>query len=223
MGAQGRWIQSSHLMECKSKRQQDPGITSCISHALCMVAKCRCTSDDTLVTQGEGAIICMHNWTIAPEKLEGGEIIVRIIQSLFEVVHEKKNLFYFNMLPPLQTMGSWLLYFEVKCNYPPLGMKASSDPEVEVSQLDVDQAHQPQGGLCRLQPLCAAEYSCPLQYPRVVSVYPAMLIAEHRRSECKTRMDASLMLKCLLWNVYFKVVYLWHRAPNVAQIECLAT
>lgn len=94
------------------------------------------------------------------------------------------------------------MFFEVKCNYPLFGMEASSDPEVEVSQLDVDQAHQPQGGLCRLQPLYAAEYSCPLQYPRVVSVYPAMLIAQQWREGVQDRMDASLKLKCLLWNVY---------------------
>lgn len=94
-------------------------------------------------------------------------------------------------------MASSLLFFEVKCNYPLFGMEAPSDPEVEVSQLDVDQAHQPQGGLCRLQPLCATEYSCPLQYPGVVSVYPAMLIAWHRRERAQDRMDASLMLKCL--------------------------
>ena len=77
-------------------------------------------------------------------------------------------------------------------------MEAPSDTEVEVSQLDVDQAHQPQGGLRRLQPLCATEYSCPLQYPRVVSVYPALLIAQQCREGVQDRMDASLMLIRLL-------------------------
>lgn len=91
---------------------------------------------------------------------------------------------------------------EVKCNYPLSGMEALSDTEVEVSQPDVDQAHQPQGCLCRLQPLCATEYSCPLQYPRVVSVYPALLIAQHLRHRVQDRMDAFLMLKRLQWNVY---------------------
>lgn len=101
------------------------------------------------------------------------------------------------------TVASPILYLQVKYNYPPSGMKASSDPEVEVSQLDVDQAHQPQGALRRLQPLYAAtEYFCPLQYPRVVSVYPAMLIARHCRSERETEWMLFLMSKCLPRNVY---------------------
>lgn len=96
----------------------------------------------------------------------------------------------------MEEKKSSLLCFEVKCNYPLLGMVASSDPEVEGSQLDVDHKHQPQGGLCRL--LCATEYSCPHQYPRVVSVYPAMLLAVRVR---KTEW-MPLMLKCLHWNLY---------------------
>lgn len=55
---------------------------------------------------------------------------------------KKNNLYYFSVLP-----SALLLFFEVKCNYPLFGMGPSSDTEVEVSQLDVDQAHQPQRGL----------------------------------------------------------------------------
>lgn len=52
------------------------------------------------------------------------------------------NLSYFSVLP-----SSLLLFFEVKSNYPLFGMGPPSDTELEVSQLDVDQAQQPQGGL----------------------------------------------------------------------------
>lgn len=130
-------------------------------------------------------------------------IVVRVIQSLFELVHEKNQKPFATLvcyLPP--NCGFFVILLEVKSNYPPFGREASSDPVVEVSQLDVDQAHQPQGGHCRLQPLCATEYFCPLQYPRVVSVYLAMLIAQHWREGVQDGMDASLMLKCLLCNVY---------------------
>lgn len=131
---------------------------------------------------------------------------------MYELLHEKNNLYYLSVLLP-----SLLLFFEVKCNYPLCGMGPSSDTGVKVSQLDVDQAHQPQGGLSRLEPLYATEYSCPLQYPRVVSVYPAMLIAQHRR-EGSTRWNGSLSdveispLKCLhlRWRISSTEHLMWH-------------
>ena len=110
---------------------------------------------------------------------------------------EKKTTFTTSMYCLCKVWVPRYCSLEVKCNYPLSGMEALSDTEVEVSQLDVDQAHQPQGGLCRLQPLCATEYSCLLQYPRVVSVYPALLIAQHLRHGVQDRMDAFLMLKRL--------------------------
>lgn len=123
---------------------------------------------------------------------------------MHELVRYKKHLYCFTAPPPLpllQTLASLLLFFEVKCNYPLFGMKASSDPGVEVSQLDVDQAHQPQGGLCRFLPLCATEYSCPHQHPRVVSVYPGMLIPQHCRDRARQNGGLSDVemssLKCL--------------------------
>lgn len=115
-----------------------------------------------------------------------------------------------------------LCYCSLRCNVIILSLAwgLPSDTGVKVSQLDVDQAHQPQGGLSRLEPLYATEYSCPLQYPRVVSVYPAMLIAQHQR-EGSTRRNGSLSnveMSSLKWST-FKMVYLQHRAPNVAWIE----
>lgn len=84
---------------------------------------------------------------------------------------------------------------------------------VKVSQLDVDQARQPQGGLSWLEPLYAIEYSCPLQYPKVVSVYPAMLIAQQRKEEgVQERMEAFSEKST------FKMVHHQHGA-HVAWIE----
>lgn len=96
---------------------------------------------------------------------------------------EKTKPFATFLLYIPQNCGVFVIVFEVKRNHPPFGTEASSDPVVEVSQLDVDQAYQPLGGFCRLQPLCATEYSCPLQCPRVVSVYLAKLIAKQWKGE----------------------------------------
>lgn len=110
-----------------------------------MVAKCRCTSDDTPVTQGRKRSSAELN-SVAREIREKGEIIVRVIRNLCELVHDKQT--FTTLMPPLAKLC--VIVLEVKCNYLPIGMEASNDPEVEVSQLRVDQNHQPDGGLCCL-------------------------------------------------------------------------
>lgn len=102
MGAQGRWIQSSHLMECKSKRQQGP--RDHILHLVVPFAWWLSAGAHQMTPQKHGGRKWSSACRIAQLSIQGDEgegvgIIVRVIQRLCEPVHSKQTFPALMLLP----------------------------------------------------------------------------------------------------------------------------